>query len=203
MTLAPENGVHSSTIIEAARRADADLMVRILAGDREALAVAYQRHGAGVLAVANAVLRDQTAAEDVCQDVFVRLWRRPEKFDSTRGSLATYLAVVAHGRALDRLRSEQARTRREQQQGRFAPATSEDSADQAVASAMSTRIWAAVSALPFHEAEALRLAYFGDTTYREVARILDVAEGTVKSRIRSGLRRLRVAFIQEGIISAA
>jgi RNA polymerase sigma-70 factor (ECF subfamily) len=203
MTMAPETGVHSSTTTLVDRRADADLMVRILAGDREALSEAYQRHGTGVLAVANAVLRDRAAAEDVCQDVFVRLWRRPEKFDSTRGSLATYLAVVAHGRALDRVRSEQARARREQQQGHLSPRAGEDAADQAIASAMSTRIWAAVSALPFHEAEALRLAYFGDTTYREVARILDVAEGTVKSRIRSGLRRLRVAFIQDGIISAA
>lgn len=188
---------------EAGVRSDPDLVERILAGDRHALGEAYQRHGAAVLAVARSVLRDQGAAEDVCQDVFVRLWREPRRFDSTRGSLATYLAVVTHSRALDRLRSEEARTRREQQQGRFAPLATEDAADQAIASAMSTRIWAAVSALPFHEAEALRLAYFGDTTYREVARILDVAEGTVKSRIRSGLRRLRVAFIQEGIISAA
>lgn len=191
--MAPEAGVCSNS----------ELVERILAGDQHALEEAYQRHGAAVLAVAKAVLRDQAAAEDVCQDVFVRLWREPRRFDSTRGSLATYLAVVAHSRALDRLRSEQARVRREEQQGRFIPSTSEDAADQAIASAMSTRIWAAVSDLPFHEAEALRLAYFGDTTYREVARILDVAEGTVKSRIRSGLRRLRIAFIQEGIISAA
>ncbi len=67
---------------------------------------------------------------------------------------------------------------------------------------MAAQIWAAVGALPVHEAEALRLAYFGGTTYREVASILQVAEGTVKSRIRSGLGRLRAAFVEQGIITA-
>lgn len=181
---------------------DAELAARLVEGDSEALAEVYRRHGSRVIAVANAVLRDREAAEDVCHDVFVRLSRQPQRFDGGRGSLVTYLVVVAHGHALDRLRSEQARARRQEQQARFAPATSEDAGDHAVASSMATQIWAAVSALPAHEAEAVRLAYFGGTTYREVARILEVAEGTVKSRIRSGLRRLRAAFVEQGIVTA-
>lgn len=203
MTLVPDLHNCLSPTAPDAPVTDAELMARLVAGDRQALADAYRRHGGRVLAVANAVLRDQSAAEDVCQDVFVRLSRQPQRFDGKRASLGTYLTVVAHGRALDRLRSDRARVRREEQQSRFAPCTSEDAGDQAVASSMAAAIWAAVSALPVHEAEAVRLAYFGDTTYREVARILDVAEGTVKSRIRSGLRRLRAEFIAQGMITAA
>lgn len=181
---------------------DAELAARLVEGDAQALAEVYQRHGRQVIAVANAVLRDQAAAEDVCQDVFLRLFRHPHRFDAGRGSLGTYLVVIAHGRALDRLRSEQARARREAQHARFAPSALEGADDRAVASSMAAQIWAAVGALPVHEAEALRLAYFGGTTYREVAAILQVAEGTVKSRIRSGLRRLRAGFVEQGIITA-
>ena len=182
---------------------DAELAARLVEGDDQALAEVYRRHGSRVIAVANAVLRDRAAAEDVCHDVFVRLAREPQRFDSGRGSLVTYLVVVAHGRALDRLRSEQARARREAQQARFAPSTSEGADGKAIASSVAAQVWAAVSALPVHEAEALRLAYFGGSTYREVACILQVAEGTVKSRIRSGLRRLRTTFVDQGIIAAA
>ena len=182
---------------------DTELAARLVEGDSQALAEVYRRHGSRVIAVANAVLRDREAAEDVCHDVFVRLSRQPQRFESGRGSLLTYLVVVAHGRALDRLRSERARERREEQEARFAPSTTEDAGEQAVASSLATQIWAAVSALPAHEAEALRLAYFGGSTYREVARILDVAEGTVKSRIRSGMRRLRAVFVEQGILTAA
>ena len=181
---------------------DAELVARILDRDAQALALVYQRHGSRVIAVANAVLQDRTAAEDVCQDVFVQLWHHPEKFDEGRGTLRAYLVVVTHGRALDRRRSEQSRARREAQHGGCFPSSSEGPDDLAIASYTATQIWATVSALPVHEADAVRLAYFSGATYREVARMLGVAEGTAKSRIRSGLLRLRTTFIEEGIITA-
>lgn len=168
-----------STDPSGGTQTDAELASRLVRGDDRALAEVYQRHAPRVLAVANAVLGDQSAAEDVCHDVFIDLSRQPLGFDSARGSLGTYLVAGAHDRALDRLRF-----------------------DQAVASSLATQIWAAVSALPADEAEALRLAYFGDTTYPELARILEVPEGTVRGRIRSGLRRLRAAFVEQGIIAA-
>ena len=177
-------------------------MARLLDRDAQALALVYQRHGPRVIAVANAVLQDRTAAEDVCQDVFVQLWHHPEKFDGERGTLRAYLVVVTHGRALDHRRSEQARARREEQHGGFVPSRREGPDDLAIASSTATQIWATVSALPVQEADALRLAYFSGTTYREVARMLDVAEGTAKSRIRTGLLRLRATFIEQGIITA-
>lgn len=170
---------------------DVELAARLVEGDDQALAEVYRRHGSRVIAVADAVLRDRAAAEDVCHDVFVGLSRQPQRFDSGRGSLVTYLVVVAHGRALDRLRFDQAWAG-EVRQARLARSP-ENAGDD---------IWAAVSALPAGEAEALRLTYFGGTTYREVARILEVAEETVKSRIRSGMQRLRAAFVDEGILTA-
>jgi RNA polymerase sigma-70 factor (ECF subfamily) len=168
---------------------DAELVARLVQGDDRALAEVYRRHAPQVLAVANAVLRNQAAAEDVGHDVFVRLSRQPLSFDGGRGPLGTYLVVVAHGLALDRLRFEQAWS---------APSAG----DEAVTLSTPAEVWAAVSALPVQEAEALRLAYFGGATSREVARILEVAEETVASRIRSGLRRLRAAFIDQGIVHA-
>ena len=196
---APSRGRFGAVLVDLS---DVELVARLVDGEPQALAEVYQRHGSRVITVANAVLRDRAAAEDVCQDVFLQLARHPQKFDSGRGALSTYLVVVAHGRAVDRLRAEQARARREEHQARSLPFVSAGADDQAIASSMAAQMWAAVSALPVHEAEALRLAYFGGSTYREVARMLEVAEGTVKSRIRSGLRRLRAAFIEQGIITA-
>ena len=196
---APSRARYGSVVVGLS---DVELVARHVDGDAHALAEVYQRHGSRVIAVADAVLRDRAAAEDVCQDVFVQLARHPEKFDAERGAVSTYLALIAHGRAVDRLRAEQARARREERQARSIPMASAGADDQAIASSMAAQMWEAVSALPAHEAEALRLAYFGGSTYREVARMLEVAEGTVKSRIRTGLRRLRAAFIEQGIITA-
>jgi RNA polymerase sigma-70 factor (ECF subfamily) len=181
---------------------DAEVIARLIGGDNHALAEVYRRHGARVFSVANAVVRDRAAAEDVCQDVFLQLARQPQKFDGGRGSLSTYLAVVAHGRAVDRVRAESARARREEHHARLAPSTGESTDAQAIASSTAADLWAAVSSLPATEAEALRLAYFGGSTYRDVATILNVAEGTIKSRIRSGLKRLRSAFIEQGVLTS-
>jgi RNA polymerase sigma-70 factor (ECF subfamily) len=181
---------------------DAELVVHLIEGRDDALAEVYRRHGSRVIGVANAVLRDRAAAEDICQDVFVQLARHPQKFDGRRAGLCTYLVVMAHARAVDRLRSELARARREEQQARVLVRPVEGADGPVIASSMAAQMWAAVNALPPREAEALRLAYFGGSTYREVAHMLEVAEGTVKSRIRSGLRRLRVSFLEQGIITA-
>jgi len=194
--------VKMASQVDMGSSTDAEVMARLVGGDDQALAEVYRRHGARVFSVAKAAVRDRAAAEDVTQDVFVQLARQPHKFDGGRGSLGAYLAVVAHGRALDRLRAEQARARREEHQARLAPSTSESADEKAVASSMGARLWAAVGALPGPEAEALRLAYFGGSTYREVAAILDVAEGTIKSRIRSGLKRLRSACIEQGVLTS-
>lgn len=130
-------------------------------------------------------------AEDVSQDVFSRLWQRPDDFDPARGSLETFLLTMARYRTIDRLRSEGARARREERDERTGR-VADDSVGQAIETrALRQEVEVSLQGLPSPERTAIRLAYFADHTYREVARMLGEPEGTVKSRIRSGLRRLR------------
>lgn len=166
-------------------------MARLVDGENHALAEMYQRHGSRVIAVAEAVLGDRTAAEDVCHEVFVQTGLHPQPVDDERGALRTHLVVMAHACALDRQRAGPV------------PPTSEAVDGQAVASSVTAGIWAAVGTFPAQEAAAVRIAYFGGSTYREVACLLDVAEATVKSGIRSGLRRLREALVVQGVITTA
>lgn len=169
---------------------DASLAMSVGRSEEDALAEVYRRYAATLYGLARRILIDARLAEDVVQEVFLRLWRRPERFDPDRGSLRSFLAAETHGRAIDLLRAEDSRRRREQVDGTrsVAPATIESEVmDKAVAD----DVRSAVAALPEAERQAVELAYFGGLTYREVARRLDEPEGTVKSRIRSGLRRLQ------------
>jgi RNA polymerase sigma-70 factor (ECF subfamily) len=133
-----------------------------------------------------------SAAEDVTQEVFLALWRDPDRFDPSRGSLRTYLLSLAQHRSIDLYRSEQSRRRR--QDGYSPQAPPEASPDDAVMAAeVSAFVRSALARLPPTERVAIDLAYFGHHTYREVASLLNQPEGTVKSRIRHGLQSLRAA----------
>lgn len=168
---------------------DASLAMSVARWEEGALAEVYRRHGAGLLGLARRLLGDGRLAEDVLQEVFVRFWNRPERFDPDRGSLRAFLAAETHGRAVDLLRSEAARRGRESRQGLQAPvgATVEH---EVVEATLAEKVRQAVAALPPDERRPLELAYFGGLTYREVAASLAEPEGTVKSRIRRALRRL-------------
>lgn len=178
---------------------DATLVVAIGRWNQEALAESYRRHAGAVFALARRLLAERSLAEEVVQEVFLRLWHHPDKFDPDRGSLRSYLLAQTHGRAVDLLRSEVSRRAREQ---RDASATAEAGYDlehAVVDLAVAEDVRGAMSLLSSTEREAIELAYFGGHTYREVATLLDQPEGTVKSRIRSGLRRLRSALVDAGI----
>jgi RNA polymerase sigma-70 factor, ECF subfamily len=176
---------------------DGGLVVAIGRYREEALAEAYRRHAGAVFALARRVLSDGVAAEEVVQEVFLRLWSAPDKFDPGRGSLRSYLLAQAHGRAVDLLRSEGSRRRREEREARQTAEAGYDLEREVWDLAVADRVKEVVAVLPGEERRAIELAYFGGHTYREVATLLGQPEGTVKSRIRAGLQRMRVAMAAE------
>ena len=179
---------------------DALLVVAIGRWHQDALAESYRRHAGAVFAVARRVLSDRALAEEIVQEVFLRLWRQPEKFDPSRGSLRTYLLTQTHGRAVDVIRSEAARRQREERDLRSTVRDSHPDFDREVHDLITgEQVRSALALLPEGEREAIELAYFGGHSYRDTAALLGQPEGTVKSRIRSGLRRLREPLTEAGL----
>jgi RNA polymerase sigma-70 factor (ECF subfamily) len=167
--------------------------VAALRGDDEhAIRELRRRH---LRAVSRAVLRtlhSEAIAEQVAEEVLVALWQAPDRFDPSRGSLRTYLLIQARRRAVDVVRSEAARRRREDVVGRrdltFAPDV------EPIDSLVLERVREALGSLGGDEAAAIRLAFFQGHTYLEVARLLDQPEGTVKTKIRSAMGALRASL---------
>lgn len=186
----------SSTYSEAS---DAALVVAIGRYHESALAEAYRRHGGAVYGLAKRLLRDPAPAEDIVQEVFLRLWNDPERFDPERGSLRSFLLAQTHGRSVDRLRADHSRRDREEREAREAATAGYDLEREVVDYTVAEAVREAVDALPLDERRAIELAYFGGRTYREVATALGEPEGTVKSRIRTGLRRMRGSLSEAGV----
>jgi RNA polymerase sigma-70 factor (ECF subfamily) len=163
-----------------------------MAGDERALAEVYDRYVGLVFGMARRVLGDESKAEDVTQEVFVYVWEQPHRFDPSRGTLRSWLGVLAHHRSVDRVRSEVRRARGE---SRIQPidvvaATSDDVDDELSGAWLASRVREALDQLPTEQREAVVLAYFGGRTYRQVATELDIPEGTAKSRLRLALTKL-------------
>jgi RNA polymerase sigma-70 factor (ECF subfamily) len=160
------------------------------------MAEVYKRHADASRALARRLAHEPALAEEVVQEVFLRLWRQADRYEPSRGSLRSYLLAHTHGRALDVVRSESARRRREEREAQMRREPAYDLEREVVDRTTATQVRDAVAALPDGEREAVELAYFHGHTYREVAALLGAPEGTVKSRIRSGLSRLRTAMQQ-------
>ena len=160
-------------------------------GDQAAFGELYDQLAPVVFGVVLKVVRDPAQSEEVAQEVFVELWRLAARYDATRGSVMSWAATMAHRRAIDRVRSEQsARNRVAREVSNLVP-DHDDVVGQVETTPDRARVRRALEQLSPLQREALELAYFGGHTYREVAVLLGVAEGTVKTRIRDGMIRLR------------
>jgi RNA polymerase sigma-70 factor, ECF subfamily len=184
--------------VRASRTTEAtseELLVAVATGDTDAFATLYDRVTPQVLGVALRVLRDRSLAEEVPQEVMVEVWRKATRFDPDRGTASGWITTLAHRRAVDRVRSEQAsRDRDDRVSRRDTPRPYDDVADEVQVRLDHWQVRSALAELTDRQREAIELAYFGGHTYRDVARVLGIPEGTAKSRLRDGLLRLRGAL---------
>jgi len=178
---------------------DAQLVTAVARYSEVALAEVYRRHGGAVYGLARRVLNNESEAQDVTQEVFLRLWNQPDRFDPGRGTLRSFLLAQSHARAVDTIRSLNARRAREAKDAQRTASAQYDMSHEAWDLALADKVSVALAELPKEERRAIELAYFEGRTYVEVAEILDTPEGTIKSRIRNGMRRMRAALVEAGI----
>jgi RNA polymerase sigma-70 factor (ECF subfamily) len=188
---------------EYTEASDAALVVAIGRYQQGALAEAYRRHAGATFGLAKRLLNDHARAEEVVQEVFVRLWNEPNRYDPERGTLRSFLLSHTHGRSVDMIRSDVSRRNREDREAREQADGGYDVAHEVWDMALAGHVRDAMKTLQAGEREAIELAYFGGLTYKEVAERLGDPEGTVKSRIRSGLKRLRGELVQAGVTVGA
>jgi RNA polymerase sigma-70 factor, ECF subfamily len=169
---------------------DTDLVSAIRSGDQSGMAALFDRYSSVLYSVALRVLGDTGAAEDVLQDVFMQLWRNPGSFDSSRGSLGAWLAVIARNRAIDALRRRRPESNLEDIVVSVAP----DFAGDADRARIAEKVRGLLGGMPLPQRAALEMAYFEGMTHTEIAAKTGEPLGTIKTRIRAGLTSLRKAF---------
>ena len=169
---------------------DAALLASVQRGDEGAMASLFDRYSKIVYSVALRVLRDPASAEDVLQEVFMQIWRNPNSFVATRGSLGGWLAVVARNRSIDALR----RKRPSDPVEDMALASNYNLADEAERNSLMEKARGVIRLLPMEQRKTLEMAFFDGLTHSEIAEMTGDPLGTVKTRIRSALTSLRKAF---------
>jgi RNA polymerase sigma-70 factor, ECF subfamily len=168
------------------------LLARVARGDADAFAGLYDRCADQVYGIVRRVLRDPAQSEEVAQEVLVEVWRTAPRYDRAGGPGLGWILTIAHRRAVDRVRSEEASRRREDRAGQPREAGGHDEVAEAVELRLEhQQVRRAVGKLTDLQREAVELAYYGGHTYREVSTLLDIALPTVKTRMRDGLIRLR------------
>ncbi|MFD7663637.1 sigma-70 family RNA polymerase sigma factor [Streptomyces sp. NPDC059788] len=169
-----------------------DLMVEVARGDRDAFEKVYDRVSGPVLGLVRSVLRDPAQSEEVAQEVLIEVWRRAARFRPDRGKAMTWVMTMAHRRAVDRVRSANAAAERENKAALLEHTPAYDEVTEQVEVRMERqRVRRCLRTLTRLQREAVTLAYYRGLTYREVAQLLTLPLGTVKTRLRDGLIRLR------------
>jgi RNA polymerase sigma factor (sigma-70 family) len=179
---------------------DGQLVELVARKDAGALEALYDRYGRAAYSLARRILTEETLAQDVVQEVFLSLWRDARRFDAGRGTVATYLLSMTHHRAVDVVRREEnlRRWRTSDEGLELEPDPKVRVEDEVEASERRAEVRAALAELPAAQREALALAYFGGYTQREVAALVGVPLGTVKTRMAAGMRKLKEALQDAG-----
>ncbi len=181
------------------RRLDAELLVRVGAGDEAAFAQLYDRFAPGLYSLVLKMVRDEKEAEDVLQEGFTHVWRRATTYDPARSSAFTWAVMVFRNKAIDRLRVRQRRQRvveKASEDPMLSPESDTRSADAPSMHEEVTMVRLALDQIPEDQKEAVELAFFGGLTHEQIAERLATPLGTIKARIRRGLLRLR-DFLKE------
>jgi RNA polymerase sigma-70 factor (ECF subfamily) len=182
-----------AAVIDMTANADRSALERMARGDDDALAELYDRHGRFVYSLALRIVRDQRDAEEVVQDVFAQAWQQSGRYSAGRGSVIAWLMTLTRSRAIDRLRGRRARPDSTSDSAAVVDISdSATSADEQLASmAQAGQVRAALEALPLLQRVAIELAFYEGLTHTEIASRLEQPLGTVKTRIRQGLLKLR------------
>ena len=183
------------TVTDSARTDDARIVERLKAGDSEALGILYDRYSPPAMAVAMRILRDRDAAEDLVHDVFVSVWQKIDRFDGSKGSIRTWILAVLRNRAIDRLRSAPVRLETDAPEENDSVTSGTETWDAVEGRLSAAQLRTAIDRLPAEQREAIELAYFKGRTYREIAEITGVPQGTASGRLRLALHKLREALI--------
>lgn len=184
---------------ESPQKQDRDLLRRIARGDEEAFSSLYERYVSAAFGLASRICGDRNLAEDIVQEAFLSVWRKPENYRAERGSVAAYVLGAVHHKAVDAIRHEESVRRREQAVSQPADASQEDLEEEGWVLVMRDQIRSTVEKLSDVQKEALQLAYFEGLTYSEVANKLGIPLGTAKTRLRDGMIRLRNLLEDSGL----
>ena len=179
-------------------RTDEELIADLGRGDAEALGLLYDRYRRLAMAVAYRILDDATAAEDCLQDAFLQVWRNHASFHPERGSVKSWLLTIVRNSAIDRHRGREGRARQDRpiDEVEYLLGEDDDPHQQAVDSLQAEEIQAAIRSLPDEQRDAIMLAFFNGLTHQEIAERMGVPLGTVKGRMRLGLKKMRQQLVE-------